>query len=66
MNQKNEIPMSVHKALKRFEKAVRDHAFRGSFDHEHRNQVDENFVRSKANLIVKIKKAIIQNQGDPL
>ncbi len=62
MNQKDEIPMSVHKALKRFEKAAVAESWRGSQNPSHWPKIRQEYEGSKASLLAKIKKAIIQNQ----
>jgi len=66
MNQKDEIPMSVHKALKRFEKALQN---QGNSDRHSSNEwpgLEAEVAAARLNLLAKIKKAMIDNRYAPI
>lgn len=57
MNQPGEVPMQVHKALKRFEYAIERRAFRGAQMPEDHPAIDREYEAAKENLLCKIRKA---------
>ena len=58
MNQPGEIPMTVFKALARFERAVELVAFKGAGPPEQHPLIDEEYRLSKESLLFKIRKAM--------
>ena len=57
MNRPGEVPMRVHKALKRFEYAVEKRAFKGAQHPENHPAIEKEYAHSKENLLAKIRQA---------
>lgn len=62
MNQPGEVPMPIHKAIKRFERAVERHAFMGAqMPHEH-PAIEQEYGAAKASLLRKIARLTLPKE----
>ena len=58
MNQPGEIPMTVYKAIARFEQAIELSIMKGMYPPENHSKIEEEYRLSKESLLLKIRKVV--------